>query len=139
MKRGLVLGFVLWAAATAVLRLAGPRLLPPDRPGYVVTLYAASFLLFFLLMRAVLAPAPSAPNALERLRAGVALFLPTLVLDALASAFFPAAYSNFPPAAAGIFGGWMLACCGGGLAGLVSPKPRRPVPGAAAPPAPQRG
>jgi len=42
------------------------------------------------------------------------------VLDALASAFFPMAYPNLSEAAAGIFGGWMLICCGGGLAGLVS-------------------
>jgi len=122
MKRGLVLGLVLWAVATAALRLAGSRLLPTDRPGYVLVLYAASFLFFFALIRRVLAPAPSAANALEKLRAGVALFLPTLVLDALASAFFPRAYPNFAPAAAGIFGGWMLVCCGGGLAGLISRK-----------------
>jgi hypothetical protein len=30
------------------------------------------------------------------------------------------AYPNLSAAAAGIFGGWMLICCGGGLAGLVS-------------------
>jgi hypothetical protein len=120
MKRGLVLGLLLWAGATAILRFASPRLLPPDRPGYVLALYAASFLFFFILIRRVLAPAPGAPNASEKLRAGVALFLPTLVLDALAAAFFPRAYPNFTAAAAGIFGGWMLVCCGGGLAGLVS-------------------
>ena len=120
MKRGLVLGLLLWAVATAILRLAPAALLAPDRPGYVLVLYAASFLLFFVLIRRVLAPAPSANNAREKLRAGVSLFLPTLVLDALASAFFPTAYPNFTAAAAGIFGGWMLVCCGGGLAGLVS-------------------
>jgi hypothetical protein len=120
MKRGIVLGLLLWAVATAVLRLAPARLLPPDRPGVVLALYVASFLLFFVLIRRLPAAAPDAPNARERLRAGVALFLPTLVLDALASAFFPMAYPNLSAAAAGIFGGWMLICCGGGLAGLVS-------------------
>ena len=120
MKRGIVLGLLLWAVATAVLRLAPARLLPPDRPGVVLALYVASFLLFFVIIRRLPAAAPDAPNARERLRAGVALFLPTLVLDALASAFFPMAYPNLSEAAAGIFGGWMLICCGGGLAGLVS-------------------
>ena len=120
MKRGLVLGLVLWAVATAVLRFAPAGLLPPDRPGVVLALYVASFLLFFVLIRTLLAPAPGTPNAGERLRTGMALFLPTLVLDALSSAFFPMAYPNFAGAAAGIFGGWMLVCCGGGLAGLVS-------------------
>jgi hypothetical protein len=120
MKRGLVLGLLLWAVATAILRLASARLLPGDRPGFILTLYAASFLLFFVLIRSLMAPAVAAPNAVERLRAGIALFLPTLVLDALASAFFPEAYPNFSATAAGVFGGWMLVCCGGGLAGLIS-------------------
>jgi len=120
MKRGLVLGLLLWAVATAILRLAPAGLLPPDRPGVVLALYAASFLLFFALIRRLLSRPADAPDARGRLRAGVALFLPTLVLDALAAAFFPEAYPNFRPAAAGIFGGWMLVCCGGGLAGLVS-------------------
>jgi hypothetical protein len=121
-KRGLVLGLLLWAVATAILRFAHAGLLPPDRPAFILSLYAASFLLFFVLIRQLMAPSAGAPNAGERLRAGVALFLPTLVLDALSSAFFPVAYPNLSAAAAGVFGGWMLVCCGGGLAGLVSRK-----------------
>jgi hypothetical protein len=120
MKRALVLGFVLWLVATALLRFAPARLLPVDRPAGILLLYGASFVLFFFLIRRALAPAAAAPNAAGALRAGVALFVPTLVLDALASAFFPIAYPNFPPGAAGVFGGWMLACCGGGLSGLVA-------------------
>jgi hypothetical protein len=117
MKRALALGFLLWLVATVVLRLAPAGLLATDRPLVVLLLYAGSFALFFLLIWRYLAPTG---NAAEALRAGVALFLPTLVLDALASAFFPAAYPNFPASAAGVFGGWMLICCGGGLAGLIS-------------------
>ena len=119
MKRSLAVGFLLWLIATAVLRFAPASLLPPDRPAVILLLYAGSFaLLFFVIRRFVAAPGDSA----EVLRAGVALFLPTLVLDALAAAFFPAAYPNFSAASAGVFGGWMLVCCGGGLAGLISRK-----------------
>jgi len=70
------------------------------------------------VFRRFVAPSTDAAGALRK---GIALFLPTLVLDALASAFFPWVYPNFSPVAAGIFGGWMLVCCGGGLAGLISP------------------
>ena len=117
MKRALATGFVLWLAATVVLRFAPAGWLDPSRPAAVLILYAGSFLLLFLSIRRLVAR-PSAPAS--ALRAGVALFLPTLVLDAFAAAFFPAAYPNFPAASAGIFGGWMLICCGGGLAGLIS-------------------
>lgn len=117
MKRALIVGFLLWLGATVLLRLAPDRLLRPDRPAVVLTLYVASFLLLFLAIRRFVA---RPPLTLSTVRAGVALFLPTLVLDALASAFFPTAYPNFSPGAAGVFGGWMLICCGGGLAGLVS-------------------
>ncbi len=117
MKRGLVLGLLLWAVATAALRFAPASLLPGDLPVFVLLLYAGSFAFFFFLIRRLFVPVG---DAAETLRAGVALFLPTLVLDALAAAFFPTAYPNFPASAAGVFGGWMLVCCGGGLAGLVS-------------------
>lgn len=117
MKRALAVGFLLWLVATAALRFAPASLLPGDLPVFVLLLYAGSFAFFFFLIRRLIAPAGDAADAL---RAGVALFLPTLVLDALAAAFFPAAYPNFPAASAGVFGGWMLVCCGGGLAGLIS-------------------
>ncbi len=54
--------------------------------------------------------------------ASIALLYPTLVLDALTSAFFPAIFPNFPDGAAGVFGGWMLISCAGGLAPLLTSK-----------------
>jgi len=121
MKRALAVGVLLWLVATVILRLSPVRLPDPSRAAAILVLYAASFALLFVLIRTLVArPAGGA----DSVRAGVALFLPTLVLDALASAFFPAAYPNFSPASAGVFGGWMLICCGGGLAGLVSRPPR---------------
>ncbi len=118
MKRGLVLGLLLWAVATAALRFA-PASLLPGLPVFVLLLYAGSFGLFFFLIRRLVVPVG---DGAEALRAGVALFLPTFVLDALAAAVFPTAYPHFPASAAGVFGGWMFVCCGGGLAGLVSRK-----------------
>jgi Family of unknown function (DUF5367) len=117
MKRALALGVLLWLVATAILRLAPAGLLDPSRTVEILVCYAASFGLIFLVIRAFVARPEGGAAAL---RAGVALFLPTLVFDALASALFPAVYPNFSPASAGVFGGWMLICCGGGLAGLVS-------------------
>lgn len=117
MKRALALGFLLWLVATAALRFAPAGLLSPDRPAVILSLYAGSFVLLFVSIRRFVAPAA---NSADALRAGVALFLPTLILDALASAFFPMAYPNFAATAAGVFGGWMMICCGGGLAGLIS-------------------
>ena len=44
--------------------------------------------------------------------------LPTLILDPFSCAFFPSVFPNMDPAAAGIFGGLMLICCGGAVACL---------------------
>jgi hypothetical protein len=51
-------------------------------------------------------------------RAATLLILPTLVLDPFSCAFFSSMFPNLDPAAAGAFGGWMLICCGGGIAGV---------------------
>ena len=117
MKRPLAVGFALWLVATGILRFAPAGLLDPSRPVAFIALYGTSFALLFVVFRSFVArPAGS----VAALCAGVALVLPTLVLDALASAFFPSAYPNFSPGSAGVFGGWMLICCGGALTGLIS-------------------
>jgi hypothetical protein len=116
MKRFLLLGFALWLGATLLLRLAPARLLQPDHAPAILILYAISFGLMFFVMRLLVARRSEAHDGS---RAAIALLLPTLVLDAFASAFFPAAYPNFSAGAAGVFGGWMLICCGGGLAGVI--------------------
>src|SRR4051794_36632105 len=67
--------------------------LPLESTGVILALYAGSFALMFLALR----PLASRPHAgADVPRLGIALLLPTLVLDALASAFFPAVYPNFP-------------------------------------------
>src|SRR6266496_261508 len=115
-KRSLFVGFLVWLGASLLLRLSRLRLPTPDIVVAVIVLYGASFALMFSVMRWLLARSLEPPAAL---RAGVGLLLPTLVLDSFASAFFPTLYPNFPAASAGVFGGWMLICCAGGLLGAV--------------------
>ena len=116
MKRSLFLGFVLWLGATILLRLAPARLLAPDRMAGILALYAVSFILMFVLFRQLVGRKPDEAGGGG---AAIALLLPTLVMDSLASAFFPSAYPNFAASSAGVFGGWMLICCAGGLAAVL--------------------
>src|SRR5215813_6143655 len=110
--RFLLIGFAAWLGASLLLRAAPPRVIGSGEPIRVFALYAASFVLMFFLLRMLVVKGVDADAAP---RAAIALLLPTLILDGLASAFFPTVYPNFPASAAGVFGGWMLICCGGGL------------------------
>ena len=113
MRRSLLTGFLLWLAGTVVLRFVHLRLLDPDRMVAVGVLYAMSFALVFLVIRAlVVRPRAGETPAL----AVTGLLLPTLILDAFSSAYFSKVFPNLPPTGAGVFGGWMLICCAGGFA-----------------------
>jgi hypothetical protein len=116
-KRFLIIGLALWLAGTVVLRLAPGHLLRPDRTLATVALYGGSFLVMFTLIRWRVLPRLGSPEAAV---AVIGLVLPTLVLDAFSSAFFPAVFPNFSAGAAGIFGGWMLICCGGALTAVLA-------------------
>jgi len=113
--RVLFSGMLLWIVGTVGIRLAGHRLLAPGHAARVVALYAVSFLLMALLV----------PRICRRLgfqndlwpQAATLLILPALILDPFSCAFFTTMFPNMDPAAAGAFGGWMLICCGGGVAG----------------------
>jgi hypothetical protein len=114
--RTILTGILIWASGTIAIRLAGHGLLQPSHNARTVVLYAASFLLMAFLV----------PRICRRLgwetdlwpKGATLLILPTLILDSLACAFFTSVYPNLDPAAAGAFGGWMLICCGGGVAGV---------------------
>ena len=109
-------GILIWTGGTAAIRLAGHRLLQPGHTARTVGLYAISFVLMALLV----------PRICRRIgferdlwpKAATLLILPTLILDSFSCAFFTRVFPNIDPAAAGVFGGWMLICCGGGLAGV---------------------
>ena len=108
------LGLLLWLVGTVAIRLAGQRLLHANQPLQTVILYVLSFVLMGLLVRRIF-------HGLERdlwPTAATLLVLPTLILDPFACAFFHTVYPNLDPAAAGIFGGWMLIFCAGAVAGV---------------------
>jgi hypothetical protein len=118
MNRTLLLyGFALWLAGTIILRLAGQYLLHPGSLALTLLLFGVSFLAMGWLARRLCVRFSLAP---ERWPAGaVSLALPTLVLDSFSTAFFPIVFPNMAPAAAGLFGGWMLCCCAGALVGAT--------------------
>ncbi len=110
------IGLLLWAVGTVVIRLWGERILLPGAEFRGVLLYLASFVLMALAI----------PRICQRLKlekalwfqAATLLTLPTLILDSLSCLFFPRVFPNIDPAAAGVFGGWMLICCGGAVSGV---------------------
>jgi hypothetical protein len=119
MRRFLLLGLILWFVGMALIRLTPARFLPADRPAAILVLYVVSFGVMFVVMRQLVARPQAASNAGL---AGIALVLPTLLLDAFAAAFFPVVYPNLPAHAAGVFGGWMMIICGGGLLAVLKGK-----------------
>ncbi len=114
--RAFLAGILIWTLGTAGVRLSGHRLLQSGHAAQTVGLYAVSFILMALLV----------PRFCRRIgferdlwpKAATLLILPTLVLDPFSCAFFSTVFPNLDPAAAGVFGGWMLICCGGGVAGV---------------------
>jgi cytochrome bd-type quinol oxidase subunit 2 len=115
-KKFIVLGFVFWLIATVALRFAGRRILSPDWP-HVVPLFTISFIAMAFVIRLACRRAHLAPDQWPQ--AAVSLLLPTLLLDPFSSAFFPAVFPNMAPESAGVFGGWMIVCCAGGLVGAM--------------------
>ena len=116
MRRAFLFGTLLWAAGTLGIRVAGHRLLQPNQGLRTALLYLASFVLMALLVRGICRGLGLEKDAWSK--ATTLLVLPTLVLDPFSCAFLPWVFPNLDPAAAGVFGGWMLICCGGAVAGV---------------------
>jgi hypothetical protein len=110
-------GFGIWLSATLALRVAGHYLLRPgDRLGTLI-LFAVSFPATAWIVRGM---CRCIRLRREEWPAGaVSLLLPTLLFDPFSSAFFPVVFPNMAPEVAGVFGGWMLWCCAGALAGVT--------------------
>jgi len=109
----ILLGLLFWFVATISLRVFGQTIIPDSNWLRVVPLFAISFALVALLVRFACMRARLPP---EQWPAGaISLLLPTLLLDPFSSAFFPNVFPNMAPQAAGVFGGWMIICCAGGL------------------------
>jgi uncharacterized protein DUF5367 len=105
----LLAGVAFWMIGTITIRLIGQRLLAPS---LALPLYLASFVAMFLLALRLFRWLRV--DAIE----GVTLLaLPTLLLDPFSCLFFASLFPNVAPSAAGLFGGWMLICCGGAVAG----------------------
>lgn len=111
--RLLLYGLGIWVLGTVALRVFGQRMLHPDRPISIVVLFAISFLLMAWLVRRICSRF-RIPR--EQWPAGaISLALPSLLLDPFSSAFFPAVFPNMSPAAAGLFGGWIICSLAGAL------------------------
>jgi hypothetical protein len=101
-------GFVIWLAASIVLRLWGQRLLDPSSPTRMVALLALSAPVMFYLPRQLFARFAIEPRAFAL--GAIALVAPGMLLDAAATIALGRAYPNIAPSAAGLFGGWLLFC-----------------------------
>src|SRR5579871_1516740 len=112
-RRTLSFGFALWIAGTLGLRVSGQRLLHPHQAVATFLLYLVSFVLMALLARRIFSRMGLAREKWPE--AAAFLILPTLILDAFSCAFFSNVFPNLDPGAAGVFGGWMLICCGGAV------------------------
>lgn len=121
-----VYGFALWLIGTLALRLAGEHLLHPGSPASTLMLFAASFIAMAWLSRRLCRRSGLA--AADWPAGAISLALATLVLDPFSSAFFPLVFPNITPAAAGLFGGWMLVSCAGALVGATIRPLNSPVP-----------
>jgi len=115
-----LLGLAIWLLATLLLRFAGQHLLHPPHVLRTPLLFLVSFLLMAWLARR-LCSRLGLPRS-EWPAGAISLALPTLLLDPFSSAFFPFVFPNMPAGVAGVFGGWMLACCAGALVGSLAPR-----------------
>jgi hypothetical protein len=115
--RLILCGLGIWTAATIALRLAGQRLLHPGDWRATLILFTVSFPLMAWLVRRLCGRFQLRRE--QWLAGAVSVALPTLLLDPFSSAFFPLVFPNMAPEVAGVFGGWMLWCCAGALAGVA--------------------
>jgi hypothetical protein len=120
-RRILILGAALWAAATVLLRVAGQYLMPAT-PGPTIVVFVVSCAAMAALARRVCRRAGLSPGQWPT--GALILAATTLALDPFTSAFFPTVFPNMRPELAGTFGGLMLSCVAGALFGATLGRPR---------------
>jgi hypothetical protein len=100
-----VWGFLLWLAATVVLRVTGEHYLHPDHP-YIAAL---AFLMTMPLIAVATWPVYDwrRINLFERPRAAVLMCLPGLLLDVVVLVQFSRVFPNLDGGEA-LLGGWLL-------------------------------
>jgi Family of unknown function (DUF5367) len=116
MRRALWTGVLIWAVGTLGVRLGGHHVLRAHDAPRAALLYAVSF-----AAMAILVPRICRNLQIERsswFHASAFLMLPTLILDPFSCLFFERVFPAIEPAAAGVFGGWMLICCAGAVVGV---------------------
>lgn len=98
--------FLIWLIATLVLRLWGQTFLIPDSNLSMI----ASFLfsLFFLPALAYSLFIWQNVEPSQRKDAAICLVIPGMLLDVLATYFFPYFFPNISYGANGVFGAWLL-------------------------------
>jgi hypothetical protein len=116
MRRLFIVGFMIWLAASIVLRFIGQYVFHPESPTAIAMLLIASFPIMALVARRICADAKVPPQQWPA--ATIFFLMPSLVLDTFSTTFFATVYPNIPAQAAGLFGGWILCCCGGALLGV---------------------
>src|SRR5439155_8135842 len=122
MKKLLIAGCGIWLGATLVLRFGGQYVLDPSALWGIAALLIVSAPAMFYLPRRLFRV-----YRIDRAsfgRGAVALVAPGMLLDAIATIWFPAAYPNIRPDAAGLFGGWLLFCNALALIGAATLRER---------------
>lgn len=114
--RVLLAGILVWILGTVAIRWQGHRLLRPDAVPQTLILYGVSFVVMAWLARRICRWLRVEKG--RWVEAATLLIFPTLTLDAFSCLFFSTVFPNVDPRAAGIFGGWMLICCGGAVTGV---------------------
>lgn len=104
MKGLAIRGFLIWAVATAALRLAGQYVF---RGGSGIPLLLVSLPLMIGVALALLRPYRITE---ERALGAIVLVAPGMILDTVSAMWFPTIFPNIRADAVGPFGGWLLFC-----------------------------
>jgi hypothetical protein len=101
-------GFLIWLAATIVLRLVGQWLIHPGGVLDVSILLAVSGVLMYRLPRGLFKALSIASS--DYAIGAIVLVAPGMLLDTISAIWFSRVFPNMAPESAGLFGGWLLFC-----------------------------